>query len=88
MKTLRITKATGSLARYARHTRKGPVLVTSRGRPVAALFSARESDLESLRLSINPRFMAIIERSWARYKAEGGFTTAEMRRRLGIKKSA
>ena len=37
-------------------------------------------------LGNNPKFMGVIERSRARHKAEGGISSAEMRRRLGMKK--
>jgi prevent-host-death family protein len=88
MRTIDIGKATGSLAHYARRTRKGPMILTSKGRPVAALVSMNSLDLESFSLSTNPEFIAIIERSRARHHTEGGISSAEMRRRLGIKKTA
>ena len=34
---------------------------------------------------VYPRFLAIIERSRARQKAEGGLSSDEMRRRLGLR---
>jgi hypothetical protein len=40
---------------------------------------------ETLKLSTHPKFLALIERSRARQKAEGGISSDEMRRRLGIK---
>lgn len=40
-------------------------------------------DVETIALSINPRFLEIIENSRARYKSEGGISSEEMRRRLG-----
>ena len=47
----------------------------------------RKADLESFALSTNPRFLAMIERSRARMESEGGISTEEMRRRLGLKPS-
>lgn len=84
MKTLEITKATGSLAEYARGIDRGPVVVTEDGRPIAALVSIEDADWETIRLSTNPQFIALIQRSRARQKAEGGISSAEMRRRLGL----
>jgi len=40
-------------------------------------------DLESLRLSHNPRFIKIVNRSWESYKRNGGVSLEEMRRRHG-----
>lgn len=86
MKTLEMTKARESLSSYARHVKKEPVILTVRGKPVAALVSIENADLETVTLSTDPRFIAIIERSRARQKSEGGISSEEMRRRLGTKR--
>lgn len=49
---------------------------------VAALVPIENTDLETATLSTHPRFLALIERSRSRQKAEGGISSAEMRRRL------
>lgn len=82
-----MTEATGSLAEYARHVEDEPVVVTVSGRPVAALVAVSNVDAETISLSTNPKFLAILERSRARERREGGISTKEMRRRLGLKKS-
>jgi hypothetical protein len=43
---------------------------------------------EMVALSTNPQFMALIERSRARHRAEGGISSEEMRRRLGLEEKA
>ena len=43
-----------------------------------------EDDEETVALANNPKFLEILERSRARYKAEGGISLEEMRRRLGL----
>jgi hypothetical protein len=43
----------------------------------------KEADLEALGLSHNPRFIEIVNRSWASYKKDGGVSLEEMRRRHG-----
>lgn len=43
-----------------------------------------EDDEETVALANNPQFLAILERSRARQKAEGGISLEEMRRRLGL----
>lgn len=88
MKTLDMATATASLAEYARDVSKEPVILTVNGKPVAALVSIENADWETVALSTQPQFIALIERSRARHKTEGGFSSAEMRHRLGLKKTA
>jgi prevent-host-death family protein len=85
MKTLELSKATRPLADYAREVDKEPVIVTRDGKPVAALVPLENADLETVTLSVDPKFLALIERSRARQEAEGGISGTEMRRRLGLK---
>jgi hypothetical protein len=40
---------------------------------------------ETVKLSSHPQFLALIERSRARQKEEGGVSSSELRRRLGIR---
>ncbi len=87
MKTVEIEKATESLAQYTRDASGEPVVVTDHGRPVAALVAVEEIDLENLSLSTHPDFIDLIERSRARQKREGGISSDEMRRRLGLSPS-
>lgn len=88
MKTVELAKATAPLAQYARRLRKGPMIFTVHGKPFAALIVISNADAETIRLSTNPQFLALIERSRARQKAEGGISPEEMRRRLGLKPKA
>ena len=85
MKMLELRNATASLAAYARHVRKEPVILTTHGKPVAALILITNADLETMMLSIHPKFRALIERSRARLKSERGVSGAELRRRLWLK---
>jgi hypothetical protein len=43
-----------------------------------------EDDEETIAVANNPKFLAILERSRARHKVEGGISLEEMRRRLGL----
>lgn len=89
MKTVEMADATEPLSEYARKTRKETLIVTRRGRPVAALMPVDAStDLENLVVTTHPTFQAILERSEARYKAEGGLTTEEVRERLVARRKA
>jgi len=87
MKTLEMAKATAPLVEYARDLNKEPVILTVRGKPVAALVSIENADVETVTLSTHPQFIALIERSRVRQKVEGGISSEEMRRRLGLKKT-
>lgn len=84
MKKLDVKKATAPLSQYAAHLESGPVILTRNGVAVAALIDIRNADAETLSLSSNPQFLAIIERSRARHKSEGGVSSEEVRRRFGL----
>ncbi len=88
MRTIEIAKATGSLAEYAKEVSKEPIIVMVKGKPTAALVPIENADVETVTLSTNPQFIALIERSRAHQKAGGGISSTEMRRRLGLKKKA
>jgi antitoxin (DNA-binding transcriptional repressor) of toxin-antitoxin stability system len=87
MKILEMAKATAPLAEYAQEVNKEPMILTVDGRPVAALVSIENADLETVTLSTQPQFLALIERSRTRQKAEGGISSTEMRRRLGLQRT-
>lgn len=72
------------LAEYAQDVNQEPVILTVGGKPVAALVAIVNADLETVTLGIHPQFLALIERSRARQKAEDGISAGEMRRRLDL----
>jgi len=82
MKTVEVSKATLPLSDYTKEIKKEPVIITKEGRPVAILVSIPNTDIETVSLTNNPKFIALIERSRARQKSEGGISSEEMRRRL------
>jgi antitoxin (DNA-binding transcriptional repressor) of toxin-antitoxin stability system len=84
MKTVEIAEATKTLAECARGVASEPLVVTDEGKPVAVLLALDNADLETVSLSTNPRFLAIIEHSRSRLAEEGGLSSEEVRRRLGI----
>ena len=86
MNTIELVQATASLAEYAQCVSQGPLIVTVKGKPTAALVAIENADAETVTLSTNPQFIALIERARVRQAAEGGISSAEMRRRLGLKK--
>lgn len=89
MKTVEMAEATASLSDYARKARKETLIVTRRGKPIAALMPVDvRTDLENLVVTTHPTFRAIMERSEARYKAEGGLSTKQVRARLAARRKA
>lgn len=59
-----------------------PLIITKDGKPFAALVPLPETDLETATLSLDPGFLAIIERSRRRLEEEGGIPLEEMERRF------
>ena len=82
MKTLELRKAGGSVASYVGDAKKGPVIFTVKGDPVAALIRVANADLETLSLSSSREFLRMITRSRAAWKTKGGLSTGQVRRRL------
>jgi PHD/YefM family antitoxin component YafN of YafNO toxin-antitoxin module len=85
VKTLDLAHATRPLARYARENAKNTLVLTRKGKPVAALLPlSTDTDMESIALSTNPEFFAIIEKSRAQHRAGLGMSTEEVREALGL----
>jgi prevent-host-death family protein len=85
VRRVEVADATESLATYIRKAAgSGPVVVTDDGKPVAALVMLEHTDLETVALSSDPEFLELIRSSRARHAQEGGLSSAEVRRRLGI----
>lgn len=86
MKIVEIAEANETLAKYASDLTEEPVIITSNGQPIAALVTLEnvDVDIETISLSTNPKFMALIERSRAQRRSEGGVSRTEMQRRLGL----
>ena len=60
--------------------------MVKKGKPFAAIVPIRNADEETVSLTTNRKFLAIIERSRSRTKKEGAISSKELRRRLGLKK--
>lgn len=89
MKTIEMAEATEPLSEYARKSRHETLVVTRKGRPVAALTPiGSRTDLENLAVSNDPEFRALIERSRRLYPAGTGLTTSQVRARLGVRRRA
>ncbi len=88
MKTLELKKAKGSLATYARALGDEPMAVVENGKPVMVLLPVEGVDLETVSMSLNPRFIAILQRSRASCRPGEGISSEEMRRRLSLRHRA
>lgn len=85
MKTVEMAEATGALSEYAKKARKDPVVVMRRGKPVAAVVPLGADEWEDFVVSTHPKFLDIIQRSRASYKARGGIPLGAIEREFGLK---
>jgi antitoxin (DNA-binding transcriptional repressor) of toxin-antitoxin stability system len=83
VKRVEITKTTQSLVKRAG---KDTVVLTRRGKPVAALVHVDPDQWEDWVVSTHPDFIEIIKRSEARYRAEGGISMDKIRRKYGLRR--
>lgn len=84
MKMIDIAQASATLAEYTSNLTEEPVVITNDGQPIAALVTLENVDLETISLSTNPKFIALIERSRMRRRSESGISSSQMRQRLGL----
>ena len=82
MKTLAISKATKPLSEYTKKLKDELLILTTDGRPVAAIVSLQNVDLEFLSLCINPDFMEIIEKSRKEFKKGKKLSLDEMQKEI------
>jgi hypothetical protein len=84
MKTVDVARATSSLASYARELGEEPLVLTEGGHVIAALFPMDDDDLASIKLSLSPKFQAIIEGARAEYRSGASLSAEEVRRELDV----
>ena len=82
MKRVALEKTDLTVQELARMAEAEPVVLTRAGVPVAGVVGMKKLDREVWALGSNPEFLALIERSRARGRREGGVPLAEARRRL------
>lgn len=69
MKTVEISEIVSLLENYDKTQQ--PLILTRNGQPIAALFPVEDIDMETLSLSMNPKFIKIIEESQISQEKEG-----------------
>jgi antitoxin (DNA-binding transcriptional repressor) of toxin-antitoxin stability system len=84
IKKLSLAKANTTLAAAAESLNGAALVLTVKGKPVAALVPVQGMDWESLVVSTSPDFIDLIERSRRNYKEYGGHSSEEVRRELGL----
>jgi prevent-host-death family protein len=84
MTRVELRDAKGSLSEYTRKARRGPVVVTRRGRPVAVLRAVSDEEWEDLVVGESPAFRRIVESSSKDYEANGGVALEEVERRFAL----
>ena len=82
--TIDMTEANHPLADDIQHSESEPTVVMREGKPRAVVVSIDDVDMESLSLSSNPQFLAIIERARATHTPGTGMRSNEVRKRLGL----
>ncbi len=79
MKVAPLADVKARLSAYVKHCQTdGPVVITQKGRPVAALLvPVDEDEFQRLILAHSPRFQALLNKSYASIKAGKGLSSDE-----------
>lgn len=77
MKSASAGEAAASLQSLLDEVGDGPVIITRDGRPVAALVSIEDEDLDRFVLAHTPRFRRLLEESYESIKRDGGLGEEE-----------
>ena len=82
MRKIELSEASKPLSDYAEALNEEILVLTSNQQPIAALISLKDVDPESLALSTNPEFMAIIEAAREEFRAGKKLSLEEMKREV------
>ena len=82
MNVIEVSRATAPLAEYVQKASIEPIIIVAHEKPMAVIVPIDNTDVETVSLSTNPQFLAIIERSRTRQQKEGGISSEEMKKRL------
>jgi prevent-host-death family protein len=73
MKTASVSDMASDFAGYLKASQRGPVVVTSKGKPVAVLLrTAGREDLERVLMGHSPKLQSILEEARKRFRAGAG----------------
>ena len=73
-----IRELKNSLSEVVRRTRKGDIVVTSRGKPKAVLHAITENDLEDYLFTHSARFLKSFKTSYREYQRKGGVSLEKL----------
>lgn len=82
MKTIELSTASKSLSAYAEEFNDEMVILTFNGKAIAVVTAIKDIDPESLALSTNPEFLAIIQNARQEFKAGKKLSLEEMKREV------
>lgn len=80
MKTIDLNDATEPLAEYVKRMEGEEITIVHKGVPLAVLRPAGNDDYESVQMSTNPEFIALLERSRQSIKEGRGLSSEEVRK--------
>lgn len=84
MRTIEIDGQVSPLASCAEEAQREPVVLTRDGVPFAVMLPVPNTDRETISLSTDPKFLAVIERSRESHRLHGGTASADVRSLLGM----
>jgi hypothetical protein len=84
MKVVALETVKLTLSEVAKMAKNGPVILTRKGKPLAAVKDLGRVDWDSISLANNPRFLALIEESRRAFQEEGGIRLEELRQELKL----
>ena len=87
MKTIKLSQASRPLAEYAAELGDEVVVITDRGKSVAAIVPLKPGDQESLALSNHPEFLALIAQSRREIRAGRSVSLNSMKRQFPAQES-
>lgn len=80
MKIIDLEKASKPLNEYTKEIDNEILILKSKNKPVAAIVSLKNVDIESISLSTNPEFLEIIENSRKEFKLGERISFEEMKK--------
>ena len=73
MKIVPLYEVKNRLSAYVQEAAQGPIVITKNGKPCAALVHVEaDEDIETLLLSRNPEFLALLDKSIEKTEKQGG----------------
>jgi PHD/YefM family antitoxin component YafN of YafNO toxin-antitoxin module len=80
MKTINLSDATAPLAEYVKQMEGEPITIMHKGVALAVLAPAGNDDYESVQMSTNPAFIALLEKSRKSIREGRSFSGEEARK--------